>query len=417
MKDRRKLAALIVNFNSGEFALGCVRSLVHAWEGEGRARAALEIVVVDNASPQDQTDALARIEALGARVIRSEVNGGYAGGINTAYAATTGGPDDVVAILNPDLCFLPGTVGPLLDYLAEHEDCGIIAPRTTIDLTGELHLSRDLLPTPTEQLRTTLARMSPHWCRRYGDRRLGLAQEWWLSERPLETDMITGCCLFLRRGVADELAPLMDEGFPLYFEDTDLYMRLRATGRKLVRHGGVRILHHWSRSAGVGTGFGGEPLRRYWISFEHYFRKHHGELGLSFVQSLGRMEAAWPPEMLHRAMHDITPLGVFDRPLELVLPRACPFVLELGLAPTFVVTVGIVGEGDRWVCPAESWQWFFEADYFLRAFDRSTGDFLGAWHFQKRGAGRMGPLELAEIEAAGGSPSAAEPRQSSQPSP
>lgn len=393
----RRLSAIVVNFDSGSFALGCVRSLVHAWELEGRARADLQVVVVDNASRVDQTPWLERIEALGAEVVRSPVNGGYAGGANLGWARTSGGPDDVVALLNPDLCFLPGSLGPLLEHLDAHRDCGVVAPRTTIDLTGELHISRDLLPTLIEQVRTTLARMSPFWCRRYGDRRLRLALEWWLSRAPLDTDMITGCCLFLRRAVVEEDLPLLDEGFPLYFEDTDLYRRLRARGYRIVRHGGVRVLHHWSRSAGIGAHFEGEPLRRYWISFERYFRKYYGPLGLAFVHALGRLERAWPASKLHRPMHALVPLGDHATPLELRLDRPRRYVLELGLAPTWIVTVGVVGEGDRWQPSPETWQWFFEADYFVRGFDRDTAEFLGAWHFRKRGAGRTEPLDLAEL--------------------
>ncbi len=395
----RRLSAFVVNYNSGGFALGCVRSLIHAWEREERSRADLEVIVVDNASPIDQGAHLARLEALGAVVVRSATNGGYAGGANLAWERSSGGPDDVVALLNPDHCFLPGTLGPLLEYLDAHRECGVVAPRTTIDLCGELHISRDLLPTPLEQVRTTLARLSPAWCRRYGARRLRLALEWWLSHGPLETDMITGCCLFLRRAVVAEDPPLLDPGYPLYFEDTDLYRRLRRRGYGVVRHGGVRVLHHWSRSAGIGAQFEGEPLRRYWISFARYFRKYYGRPGLGFVRLLGALERRWPPSKLHRPMHPLTPLGEHAAPLELRLDRPRRFVLELGLAPTWIVTVGILGEGERWTCPAETWQWFFEADYFLRGFDRDTGEFLGAWHFRKRGAGRSEPLALEELEA------------------
>jgi GT2 family glycosyltransferase len=399
LSEPRRLAALVVNYNTGAFAEGCVRSLARAWEQEGRRRDDLDIVVVDNASPLDQSEHLERLERMGARVLRSPTNGGYAGGANLAYRETRGAPDDAVALLNPDLCFLPRTIGPLLDHLARHPECGVVAPRTTIDLAGELHISRDLLPTPLEQARTTLARMSPFWCRRYGARRLRLALEWWTSSEPLETDMITGCALFLRRSVVDAEPYFLDERFPLYFEDTDLYHRLRRKGLSVVRHGGVRILHHWSRSAGVGPQFQGEPLRRYWISFEHYFRKYYGALGLGFVHGLAGLERRWPPHKLHRPMHALESLGELDAPVEIRLPGRCRYVLELGLAPTWIVTVGVVQEGDRWRCPAETWQWFFEGDYFVRGFDRDTRAFLGAWHFRKRGPGRTRPLEIAEIES------------------
>ena len=100
--DPRRLSALVVNYNSGGFAAGCVESLIHEWAAEGRDPGALEVVLIDNASPQDQTSHLERCESLGARVIRSEQNHGYAGGMNRCLELTEGEATDVVAVLNPE---------------------------------------------------------------------------------------------------------------------------------------------------------------------------------------------------------------------------------------------------------------------------------------------------------------------------
>src|SRR5262247_1302326 len=113
------LAALIVNYNTGSYAECCVESLLHEWAREGRAREKLTLVLVDNASPLPQEEYLKRIEALGVTVIRSPENLGYARGMNLCYAHTRGTSGDVVAILNPDLHFLRGTVGMLMDYVLD----------------------------------------------------------------------------------------------------------------------------------------------------------------------------------------------------------------------------------------------------------------------------------------------------------
>src|SRR6185503_5362113 len=127
------LAALIVNYNTGSYAECCIESLLHEWRREGRARDKLSIVLVDNASPVPQEEYLKRIEALGVEVIRADDNLGYARGMNLAYAHTQGAAGDVVAILNPDLHFLPGTVGTLLDYVLDNPRVGVVDPATSVD--------------------------------------------------------------------------------------------------------------------------------------------------------------------------------------------------------------------------------------------------------------------------------------------
>ena len=64
----QRLAALLVNYNSGQYAERCAASLVDEWAALGRDRADLELVVVDNASPTDQEHFLVSI------IIYSSIN-------------------------------------------------------------------------------------------------------------------------------------------------------------------------------------------------------------------------------------------------------------------------------------------------------------------------------------------------------
>ncbi len=397
--DPRRLSALIVNYNSGAFAVRCVESLIDEWAREGRDPAKLEIVLIDNASPQDEGVHLAAVEAAGVRVIRSPENLGYAGGMNRCFAETNGGPEDVVAILNPDLFFMPGNIRTLMDYLATHRECGVVAPRATIDPEGLLSLPKNPLPTIFEEMRVLAAQVSPSFCRAYSRRRLRHALPWWASEEPLVTDMLSGCCLFLRREVVSRLPALMDERYPLYYEDTDLFRSLDELGLTVVQHTGTTILHHWSRSSGFGETFLGEPMRRYQISRYEYFTKFYGPLGWMTVRVLDRLSRIWPSKLSHRAMHPLELIGDVADPPELRFPRACRFVLEVALRPNWQLAVGILGEGDRWRCPDRVWEWFFNVEYFVRAVDVDTGELLGAWAFRKTSPGRVEPLRPDEIRA------------------
>ena len=185
-----RVAALVVNYNTGSYAECCIESLLHEWKREGRAREKLEIVLVDNDSPAPQEPYLTRIEALGVKVIRSKENLGYARGMNLCYQHTSGESSDVVAVLNPDLHFLPGALGTMIDYVLDHPEVGVIDPATSVDPLGVFNLPRNLLPTPLELARVTLANMHPFFCRAYSRYRLRRAMVWWTSREPVVTDML-----------------------------------------------------------------------------------------------------------------------------------------------------------------------------------------------------------------------------------
>lgn len=404
MSQRARLVALVVNYNTGSFAISCIRSLIKEWEREGRERELLEIVCVDNASPLDQEEQLLQLEALGVRVLRAEQNLGYARGMNLAFEATESraeaGLHEVVAILNPDLHFLPGSIGTLVDYVIEHPDVGCVDPATCIDARGVLCLPRNLLPTPLEHWRVHLAQMSPILCRWYSRYRSRLGRQWWTAEGAFESNMLSGCCVLLRRELVEEMGQVMDPRYPLYYEDTDLFRTLRSMGYRAMHHNGARILHHWSRSALVGGEFG-EPQRFHDISQAAYYEKFYGPLGRLAVRLAAGLVRRWPKSKLGRPMLEMVDLGNLEEPLELSWETPCRFMLEIAVNPTFIICAGAFGEGSSWKCLPEAWDWLFQLDYYVRVLNRDTLEPLGAWRFVKTTPGREDAMSCEELEALG----------------
>lgn len=397
-----RLSALIVNYNTGNFAVRCVQSIQKEWRGAGRDEADLEIVVVDNASPVDQEPWMLELEELGATVIRHTDNAGYSGGMNLAYARTSGGPKDVVAVLNPDLYFLADSIETMMAYVLANPRCGAVDPKACIDPALVFNLPRNPLPTLADYVFSVVARMHPIFSRSYSRRRLVEALPWWTSKEPVSAKMLSGCCVFLRREVVDELPYLMDEGFPLYYEDTDLFRTLTKRGYEVVHLNDARVLHHWSRSAGMIGDPSTPAMQRYAVSQRHYFDKYYGRIGLGVVALMNAIMKRWSPKRMDRPMHPITPIGDCHDPCVIELPRSCEFLLELGATPVWLLAAGIAGEGDRWECPAAAWEWLFEGEYYIRALDRNTHEFLGAWWIRKTTPGRaepIGPDEAERVEA------------------
>lgn len=396
-----RVAALVVNYNTGSYAECCIESLLHEWKREGRAREQLEIVLVDNDSPAPQEPYLTRIEALGVKVIRSPENLGYARGMNLCYQHTSGAPGDVVAVLNPDLHFLPGALGTMIDYVLDHPDVGVIDPATSVDPLGVFNLPRNLLPTPFEQARVTFANMHPVFSRMYSRYRLRRAMVWWTSREPVETDMLSGCCLFLRREVVERMGRVMDPRYPLYFEDTDLFRTVNALGLKVVHHTRARILHHWSRSAKIGGAPDDGPTQRFEVSREAYYKKFYGPIGRGLYAGMNAIGRRWPRHWIGRAIQPMTPLGELHQPFAFELPRPARFLIEMSVHPAFVICSGTFGEGQRWSCPPEAWEWFFPLQYYARVIDLDTGAVLAAYSFRKSDACRDEAMRPREIEALG----------------
>lgn len=388
---RRRLSALVVNYNTGTFAEVAIASLRCEWIAEGRHPDDLEVILVDNASPRDQTEPLERMERHGVRVLRSDSNLGYAGGMNLAYSHSTGDSADVVAVLNPDLYFLPGSLSKLFDFVADNPDIGAADPRTYFDPGKVLHLPRNLLPTLWEHVFITGSLRFKSILRWYTKKRTRLAAQWWTATDVVDSDMLSGCCVFLRREVIDRLGMLMDDRFPLYYEDTDLFRRVRRLGLRVVHQVHAEVLHHWSRSSGIGAAFEGEPRKRQLAAARVYYAKYYGPIGGKIADWITAKGQIWGSRG-GVPLHDCIELGPLADPPRIAWDRERDVILEVGLLSNWLLSAGIVVHGDAWVCPLESWEWFFEGAYFVRALDQKTGAMLGAWSFTKCTPGRNHPL-------------------------
>ncbi len=399
----RRLAALVVNHRSGAWTLRCVESLQHEWSRLGRAPQDLQVVVADSGSGDEEETWFRSLERLGVIVKRSPANLGYAAGLNLAYAQTLGAPGDAVALLNPDLYFLPGSLAPLLDAL-EDPRVGAIGPRLHLDEERQIQLPPNELPTPRAALSEALAAHLPAFARRRAARLSRRAHTWWTTSEPQSTKMLSGACLFLRREVVEALGEPMDGRYPLYFEDADLCARLARRGLALELCPEAEVLHHWSRCA--GPDFEGEVARRHEHGRLLFLATHYYGPLCHLLRGLRGLVARWAQGRPARALHAFEDLGERAESPEFVLagegeegapPRS--LVLELSLTPYFGLVAGVVLSGaETYRLPARTWAWLFPGNYFARVVDPRSGALFGAWRFDKQSAARSWPLDPTGME-------------------
>ena len=114
--------AVVVNYEGGDLALACVRSLLATdWPGDR-----LEVVLVDNASHDGVAEVLER-DLPDVRVVRSTTNRGFAGGCNLAM--TDLGETAYVALVNNDATVEPGWLEPLVASLQDDAALGAACPK------------------------------------------------------------------------------------------------------------------------------------------------------------------------------------------------------------------------------------------------------------------------------------------------
>lgn len=75
-----------------------------------------------------------------------------------------------------------------------------------------------------------------------------------------DVDFITGCLFIVRADVLKKVG-LFDERYCLYFEDSDLSVRIKKQGLRLVVDSNIKLWHKVAQSSGIGS-----PLNDYFIT-------------------------------------------------------------------------------------------------------------------------------------------------------
>lgn len=274
-----RVAVVIVNYRTGALVARCLASLVE----EVRGRPLTRVVVVDNASGDDSCDTIqAAIERLDAghwaRLVRSSSNAGFGAGNNIALRDLLGEPEppEVFWLLNPDTEVQPGALQALVEHLQRDPACGIV---------GSLLLEADGSPWPFAFRFPTLAsefesrarlKLVTRWL--HGSavaRRMDTRED----APPATVDWVSGASFMVRRRVIQDIG-LMDEGFFLYYEETEFSRRAADAGWTSVFVPQSRVMHISGQSTGVTERLD-RPRRLpdYWFdSRRRYFRKVHGRL-------------------------------------------------------------------------------------------------------------------------------------------
>jgi GT2 family glycosyltransferase len=237
------LSIVIVAYQSGEFLRHCLAAV---------ADCAGELVVVDNGSPEGETETLCAAFA-NVRLIERERNDGFGSAANAGVAATAG---RWILLLNPDAWPAGDAVERLVRFAEEEPGLGVAGP-LLFDQDGRPQ--RSTIRPPLSPAALALWAAFPRAVSRaYGVWR-GAA-----PNNPREAEFLQASALLLRREAFEQVGGF-DESFFMYGEDADLCARLREAGWGVAVCPEARFVHVGGGSTSAEGGRMAIELLRSWL--------------------------------------------------------------------------------------------------------------------------------------------------------
>jgi len=226
-----RVDVLIVNYNAGDWLAHCIAGLRPDRAEEPN------VIVVDNGSTDASLRALGNTGSAnnGLIVERLGCNTGFAAGVNRAADHAS---RELLLILNPDSVLTPKDLARLIEELDTHPEAALVSGKVIGTDGHEQRGSRRRLPTPRRVVAEIL---------HAGGERIDLTDAP-APEASVEVEAVSGACMLVRR-TAFEKIDGMDEGYPLHFEDLDLFARLLEAGWTLRWVPDVGIVHAGGQSS------------------------------------------------------------------------------------------------------------------------------------------------------------------------
>lgn len=258
---------VIISFNTKDLLRDCLHTAIAQSEG-----VRIEILVVDNASRDGSAD-MVRQEFPGVKLIRSEVNLGFAGANNRAFEQAAG---RYIVLLNSDAFLRPGALSYAVQEMDRHPKTGLAGGRL-VGRDDSWQPSARQFPSVLNEF-LSLSGLS---AKRPRSRFFGKVDRTWADPMlAAEVDWVPGAFSIIRRE-ALEKAGYFDENFFLYYEEVDLCRRLKEKGYGIQYWPDIVVTHLGGESSKTVTSLtmskSGAQLTLWRMRSELlYYRKHHG---------------------------------------------------------------------------------------------------------------------------------------------
>jgi len=236
-----KTVAIIVNYKSADLTFQAVQSVL-----ESTSLGTVQVVVMDNSEDEDEAEKLRLNLPSNVVLLVNPKNMGFGAACNLAFEQF---PEELILLINPDARLLPGCLLRLQKTLFYEKKRGAVSSHIFWDERLRFSLPSSY-PVPLFEfqrfldaswgLQTHIGRIvSAVW--RYRSIKI------WRSRKPVKVKNLSGGLVLLKSESVKKAGGLFDPRFFLYFEDTDLFLRLRKAGYTLVVEPRAKAIHHFDQ--------------------------------------------------------------------------------------------------------------------------------------------------------------------------
>jgi GT2 family glycosyltransferase len=207
-----------------------------------------ELVTVDDGSEDGSPEVLRRWATSGRlprmKLVETSHRGAVAS-LNTALESATG---EFCVQLDDDVTIeTRGWIERMLELMAIDDAVGVVTGKVVFD-SGEIHACGVNVIGPAGWHERGMRPMEPighrQWINRVAERpREGAGGE--IEHRVAEVDSGIGCFMMFRRADALAAGGYDEQYSPVWFDDVDLCLGIRAIGRKIFYLPNVRAIHHF----------------------------------------------------------------------------------------------------------------------------------------------------------------------------
>jgi GT2 family glycosyltransferase len=215
------VACIVLNWNSWQDTVACLAGL------RGIEYGNITVIVVDNGSTNDSVTRIRQAHPA-VELICTGRNLGYAGGVNAGIRPALERGAEFVWLLNNDAKPCPNALSALVGKALDEPDLGAVGS-VLMYMSSQANVQA--------------------WGGGRVNRWLGWSAHATSGKEDPWFDYLTGASLLLRRAALEKVG-LFDDGFFLYWEDTDLGFRLRRRGWRLGVAAESVVLHKEGASSG-----------------------------------------------------------------------------------------------------------------------------------------------------------------------
>jgi GT2 family glycosyltransferase len=209
----------------------------------------VELIAVDDGSSDGSAEILRRFAASGrmasVNVIEQRPAHGAIASLNAALAAASG---ELCVQLDDDVSIATcGWIERMLELMLADERVGVVTAKVVFD-SGDIHACGVNVVGEAGWHERTTTPAEPIGRRQFISRvkdRVREGEGGDVERRVAEVDSGIGCCMMYRRDDALAVGGYDPEWSPVWFDDVDLCLKIRARGRKVFYTPEVRAIHHF----------------------------------------------------------------------------------------------------------------------------------------------------------------------------